>query len=142
MSNPLKNLVRDRIVRACHRLVSQAGLLHLVPDGPQLQEMTVAYQELYRLTDSMLTGEVEEVLAATPMTHLSGVVSNLLHYAVHLSDDEAQLVNDTALLDQLEVCIEDIGIGIDQVGLDEIGISGNQSFRQFVRDILARRQKG
>ncbi len=137
MSNGLKALVRVRIVEVCRRLVAQAGQLHQVPPGEHAQEMTTAYQELYRVTLAMLTGTCEEVPAATPMTHLSGAITNLLQYVAHLSEDEDQLVKDIATLDGIEACIEDISVGIDSVNFP-----GGWTFRNVVRAVLNERLNG
>lgn len=137
MSKALQVLVRDHIIKVCQRLVAQAGLIHQVPPGQDTQEMTAAYQELYRLTLGMLTGESEDVPAATAMTHLSGVITNLLQYAAHLGENEDQLVQDTITLDNLEAAIEDISVGIDSASFP-----GDSTFRDFVRAVLNARLNG
>jgi hypothetical protein len=73
--------------------------------------MAAAYQELFGTTLGLATGSYELAPAATPMTHLSGVIANLLQYAAYLDVD--RLANDQAFLDDIGIVIAEIRSGLD-----------------------------
>jgi hypothetical protein len=103
--------VVNDICSSCGLLVSYQEAIHAVPAGQETVEMTFALQELFQVTQTLLTGKIESVPLLGAPVYLSAAIANLRAYMVRL-DDADQIAKDQETIKQLGLAVREIGVGI------------------------------